>query len=180
MIYVALDLSINSTGICIADTEARTCEFVRLTPKHFVKSQLPGHKYVKSLHNAMQIANAILQVLLPYRFQEVSVIAESVGFGYLKARTNSATDLLFEGAIVTSKLIENICCSVNFVEPNVHKKAFTGKGNADKLFSIKQLLHWFPQLHHCTDKLDDLADAMSIMTTAIPDIRTYMPTIRNW
>jgi Holliday junction resolvasome RuvABC endonuclease subunit len=180
MIYVALDLSINSSGVCIADTEARTCEFVRLTPKAYEKSPIAGRKYVKMLHNAMQISDAMLKLLLPYRFQPMHVVIESVGFGYMHAHTNSFTDLLFEGAVVSSKLVENLACGVDFIEPKTHKKAFTGKGNANKELSVRQLLHWFPQLYRCTDKFDDLADAMSLMTVVVHDIHEYAPTIRNW
>lgn len=170
MTTVALDLSVNSTGIAIA-TDDRQVTFIRLTPRSYDKVR--GCKWTVSLHNAMHIANELAMLLMPYRFDDMHIVIESVGFGLLKARTNSATALLFEGAIVASKLVDMFNATVDFVEPTKHKKLFTGNGKATKECSVAQLLHWFPQLTLCSNKLDDIADAMSIMTYAIPDIRTY-------
>lgn len=172
MVYVALDLSINSTGICIADSETRQCIFTRLTPAEFDK--ITGTKFVVSEHNASQVAKAICKELMPWRFAgQFHVVIETVGFGFLHRQTNSATTLLFEGGIVASELRKHFNATLQFVEPTLHKKRFTGKGNASKELSIGQMLQWFPQLGNTADKLDDMADAMSLMTVAVPDIRTY-------
>jgi hypothetical protein len=173
MIYVALDLSLNSTGVCIANDETMECEFSRVTLRDYPKSA--GTKYDKALFNSRCIAEVLVKRLLPYRHvtDKFHVIVESVGYGLLKGRTNSATSLLFEGAIVSAELQKLFHASVQFVEPTKHKKLFTGNGKASKEQSVNMLFHWFSGFGLTTDKLDDIADAMSIMTVAIPNIREY-------
>lgn len=173
MIYIALDLSLNSTGVCVANDATKTCTFSRVTLRDYPKAV--GAKYEKALHNSRCIADVLVKRLLPYRLLGVPmhVIIESVGFGLLKGRTNSATALLFEGAIVASELQRMFGTTVQFVEPTKHKKLFTGNGKASKEQSVNMLFHWFSDFAWTTDKLDDIADAMSIMTSAVPDIRTY-------
>lgn len=177
MTYVALDLSIASTGICIA-TECGECQFFRLTDVSYARDR-GGHHFEKAVVNGLGIANAIAKLLMPYRDTQLHVGIESIGFGFLHGRaTNSTTDLIFEQAIVASQLAKLFNASIQFIEPTKHKKLFTGNGKASKELSVAQMLHWFPQLTYCTDKLDDIADAMSIMTCMVSDIRKYTPSIR--
>ena len=177
MITIALDLSIASTGICIANDADRTCTFYRLTDKAYARDMSKSPQFVKATTNGIGIADAIAKILMPYRFETINAVIESVGFGLLRSRTNSVTTLLFEGGIVAATLRRLFNANVQFVEPTKHKKLFTGNGKASKEQSIQMLLHWFPVLAHTTDKLDDMADAMSIMTSVIPDIRTFCPKV---
>ena len=178
MIVLALDLSFESTGICIADTETRQLRFHRLTPKSYEKVTVPG-KYSTATYNATSISDTICKLLMPYRFQiaktGLHVVIESIGFGF--KNRNSTNYLLFEGGIVGSTMLRVFGAKVDFIEPSKHKKIFTGKGKATKEDSVRQMFNWFPRMAWQTEKLDDLADAVSLMTCAVPDIRFYDYTV---
>lgn len=161
MIYVGLDLSINSTGIAVIDN-AGTLHVHRLTPKEYDKDN-SGTKYDKLHRQAMGIAYAIIEHLMQYRFEDMTICIEEVAFGFTMRHSSSVYNLLFEGGTISALLKHVFDCNVFFVAPTTHKRTFTGKGNAKKEESVRVLLeHW--QLQDCTDKLDDIADAVSVLS----------------
>lgn len=174
MLYVGLDLSFNSTGVVIADTERQCFCLKRLTPEDCAVAQKIVNKFEHMHVRSMQIVNALLKLLLPYRHLPMQICIEEVAFGYgfRPGQTNSTYNLLFEGATVAAMLKHILGCDVKFISPVQHKKAFTGRGNAKKDLSIACMLDAWPSLALATDKLDDVADALSVLSAFI-DIKSY-------
>jgi Holliday junction resolvasome RuvABC endonuclease subunit len=78
-----------------------------------------------------------------------------------------------EGGIVASKLYDLYDAKIEFIQPKTHKKAFTGTGNASKECSVRTLLTLYPNLAGSWEKMDDVADAVSLLSTVITDLQDY-------
>lgn len=168
MIYVGLDLSLNSTGYAIADDSNKLLTVGRIRKCDYCVS-VHRNKYARMHEDSLAIADRLMYLLLPYRTDSIQLIIEEVAFGYAfrPGSTNSVYQLLFEGATVAALLSKQLHCGVDFVAASVHKKSFTGSGKAKKEQSIAAMLALFPSLSQAADKLDDIADAMSILSTKL-------------
>lgn len=186
MIHIALDLSYHGTGFAIIDIEARTIELGSITPARYTNEVLKN-KYAKWVNNSDALFGALLKILMPYRariMQGCQVSFEEVAFGYFGKskfgggnKSASTFDLVYLCATVIGKLKSIFDIEVLPTNPKTHKKKFTGNGAASKELSIAQMLQWFPQVAGNAIKLDDMADAMSIATCYIHDVRTYELTV---
>lgn len=173
MIYVGLDLSLHSTGYAIANTDTATVNVGRICGYDYAVSNA-RNKYKRMHEDAYAIAEAIIHKLMPYRNMQVTVVIEEVAFGYAfrPGSTNSVYQLLFEGSTVAALLKLALNYNIEFVAASIHKKAFTCKGNAKKEQSIARMLELYPTLFQSANKLDDIADALSIVSTKI-DLSAY-------
>lgn len=164
---IALDLSYACTGIAIDLPNA--VQLSILTQADYNPVQGIRNKYEAMLINANKIADALICRLMPYRHEQFHIVIEEVAFGFNARQTNSHYQLLFEGAIVATRLMHCFDATVQFIAPKVHKKAFTGKGNADKALSVACMLRLFPEMQKLHCKLDDMADALAMLTTVRPE-----------
>jgi Holliday junction resolvasome RuvABC endonuclease subunit len=168
----ALDLSYNSSGIAIADTEQKLLYLSRLDITKYDFGRFKN-KYEHMFHNSMAIANAIAKLMLPFRSNLDLVLVESVVFNLRFGNNNSVLNLVMEGGIVASKLYDLYGTRIEFIQPKTHKKAFTGTGNASKECSVRTLLTLYPNLAGSWEKMDDVADAVSLLSTVITDLQDY-------
>lgn len=173
MIYLGLDLSLNSTGYALADSESKTFTVGRIRPGDYQPS-CARNKFLNMSEDASGIANALVRLLMPYRFEQIQVAIEEVAFGFMFKRgsTNSTYQLLFEGATVACMLRHVFGADIVFVNPTQHKKCFTGNGKADKMLSINTMLQYWPNMWRVAEKVDDIADALSVLSMQIP-IKEY-------
>lgn len=168
----ALDLSYNSSGIAVADTEHKILYVSRMDVTKYDFGRFKN-KYEHMFHNSVAISDAMSKLLLPFRHNLDLVLIESVVFNLRFGNNNSVLNLVMEGGIVATKLSESYGSKIEFVQPKTHKKAFTGTGNASKECSVRTLLSLFPSLAGNWDKMDDVADAVSLLSTVITDLRDY-------
>lgn len=173
MIILTIDASINSTGYCIVDTEAKTIELNTITPEDYVK-QVVGTAYDRWTANSEAIALAIYHRLLRYRFSELTTIAiETINVGIYRKASASLPQLIFEIGSLSSHFKRLTGIQTSWVTSQSHKKALTGNAKADKNLSVHHMLMHFPFFHGLNTKLDDLADALALAVVKCPDCLQY-------
>jgi Holliday junction resolvasome RuvABC endonuclease subunit len=166
MKILALDLSINASGIALADTDKRCIYVTMITPEHYDKCKFKS-KYQTLIHNTNGIANTLAYKLRPYGYLD-TIIVETLAYGL-----HASTDLLILQGNLLGKLTVLYKQSFIPVMPKVHKKRFTGNDRASKQQSVAVMLKFWPLLPWHFDKLDDLADAIALLSCNIPDITEY-------
>jgi Holliday junction resolvasome RuvABC endonuclease subunit len=175
MIYIGIDPSLNSTGVCVNDNGK--CKYFIISSKMTKKMQnfkndfiefLPYNKedtnkklndyaqveYNKA-NNIYNVCTRIKEIVLNY--PECEVFMEGVSYGSVGSA--ALVDLSGLNFAIRNLLIDN---NIRFtiVSPMQNKKFATGIGNADKEHMI---FSWLMIEKHLKDikeiKIDDLADA---------------------
>ncbi len=173
MITIGLDLSINSTGVCINKDNTTFKYFIitsKLTKKQLVfkhrRLKLIGYnkqvsegdytekEYIKTL-NINKIVDEIEKIVKHYKPDAVNI--EGISFG----STGSAAliDLSGLNYMVRKMLIEHNI-KFNIISPTQNKKFATGNGSAEKDVMIDAWKKLDRDMNDIIDiKIDDLADA---------------------
>jgi Holliday junction resolvasome RuvABC endonuclease subunit len=178
MITIGLDLSINSTGICIYDTSRLQSFYYIISPKFTKKASTNGNAHLALIqyekttvdskldysvkeelktYNIYNIVHYIKHVLEVWKPNVVTI--EGVSFG----STGSAAliDLSGLNYMVRMACIEAQVPNVFIVSPTQNKKFATGNGSAEKDVMISA---WQKLEKHMIGveqyvKVDDIADA---------------------
>lgn len=177
--YIGLDLSLNSTGVCIIENNIELFYIIKpgkLNKKEiYVQSIIPNLKYItyskydlkqytnnsdKELYKTYNIMNIVDQILNIVKIYVPKYIAlEGLSYG---SRTNTLCDLSGLNYLVRQQLIGS---HLYIATPSEVKKFYVGLGNAAK----EVLVNVFKQTHPEFDivpKLDDLADAHALANIA--------------
>jgi len=170
MKVIGLDLSINSTGICVKDDNKYVYFIVlpKLTKKQMSLNH-PDLKYLvyekvesgetyeekeysksQSIYN---IAKQILRVIKAYK-PDYAVI-EGISYG---SGSGHVADLAGLNFIVRSMLLEQKI-PFKIVSPMTNKKFAVGNGGAAKDVIVDSFVHCQPQFKNIQVKIDDIADA---------------------
>lgn len=176
MVTIGLDLSINSTGICI--NRDNVCDYYIISSKLTKKQQNFTHSYVHLLeyhkvqpegeyhekedvktHNINRIVEMIKYIIThksgPKPIDMVNI--EGISFG----STGSAAliDLSGLNYMVRKMLIDNNI-PFNIISPTQNKKFATGNGSAEKDIMIDAWKRLDRNISNIIEiKIDDLADA---------------------
>lgn len=179
--FVGIDPSINSTGICILKENTTTFYNVkpRLTKKEAsieVDADFHWKSYEKLEHfkedkhqaewsktvNFMRIADAVKECVLDCcGNEEVYIIQEGISYG---SKSNVICDLAGLNYLIRAKFIgKHHTLDDQFkmlvIPPTEIKKFATGKGNSKKDAVIDAFIQDFGHGLDGLDKIDDLADA---------------------
>lgn len=140
-IRIGLDLSINSTGVCILQPDKEPIYYI-ITPKLTKKQQSINHNrfqyktYEKSIkndsHNIRYISNEISQIINVFARNndgyEIQVIIEDVAMG---ARSSSIITLSLLNGYIRA-MLDNLNIPYKTIPPTQWKKELLGNGSADK------------------------------------------------
>lgn len=177
MIRIGLDLSINSTGVCVYNEKQDTHTYYIITHKLTKKQKNFSHKNFKYIQyekeapnkmdpygekewkktcNVSRIADQIENIVLKQK-GEVKCIIEGISYG--SASSNNLADLAGLNFIVRHMLwTHNI--DFDIVSPAANKKFAVGNGQADKDLMINAWKHCQPEMAKIEEiKIDDIADA---------------------
>jgi Holliday junction resolvasome RuvABC endonuclease subunit len=178
MIYIGIDPSLNSTGVCV-NINGKT-KYYLITSKSTKKMQNFSNKYVEvfifekfdtnkknneysvveknKAYNIYNVCLKIQEIIKKYKKKDTcAVYMEGVSYGSLgSAALVDLSGLNF--AIRNILIMNNIDFTV--VTPSQNKKFATGLGNADKEHMVFSWLSIEKHLAEIKDiKIDDLADA---------------------
>lgn len=175
MIFMGLDLSINSSGICIYNAEnKKTIYYIigsKFTKKALSSSQIivnlqsydkkdidkNSEYYIKEntkTHNIYNIVNEIEKLILKYKPNVISI--EGVSF----QSSGSVVDLAGLNYMVRNIAMNNNI-NIFIASPTQNKKFATGNGQAEKDVMISAWKKADPKVLDIPSciKIDDLADA---------------------
>lgn len=162
MLYIGIDPSINSTGLCINYNDVDN--FYIICPKHKIKEQAQNLTYIfydkdttnteiAKTHNLISIANAIEDVIQSYQDNERYIVIEGLSYG--STRTKALCDLAGLNYLIRERFIND---HLTIITPSEAKKFATGKGNVHKEVIVELFKGIYPELMNIK-KLDDIADA---------------------
>lgn len=163
--FVGIDPSINSTGICIIKNEKTTFYNIkpRLTKKE-IEIILPDNFFFvtydktesrEEIHkttNFINIADRIEEIVAT-QDDEPHIVIEGIAYG---SSSSSVCDLAGLNHIIRERLIKY---DIEVVPPAQIKKFATGKGNANKDKMIERFEEDYGNGLDTLVKIDDLADA---------------------
>ncbi len=172
MISIGLDLSINSTGVCVNQDGA--CHYYIITPKltkkqqqfthpnitfiQYDKAQPEGEYHEKERIKTLNIDHIVTAIYnIIYSLAPDAVNIEGVSYG----STGSAAliDLSGLNYMVRKMLIDNNI-PFNIISPTQNKKFATGNGTAEKYIMIDAWKRLDKNIANINEiKIDDLADA---------------------
>lgn len=170
MIYIGIDFSINSTGICLFDESTKKfywksiCSNVKINNKPFshhkaisgfVDVQSYDRKVPKSTYsetnsykliNAIELAEIIINLLKDFtkgREDQVKLAFEGFSYG---SKGNSFIDLIMYNSICKRAIqahynsVDNKSFKIEVFSPSEVKKHFSGNGNAGKGLMIESFV----------------------------------------
>lgn len=179
MITIGLDLSINSTGVCVYNDKTEEHNYYIITHKLTKKQKEFKHKQLKYILYEKESPNKIDE----YREKErkkssnIALIVEQIekivqkynkkgdllciieGISYGSSSSSNLADLAGLNHVVRYMLW---CNNIPFktVAPTENKKFAVGNGQADKDVMISAWKHCQPEIAKIEDiKIDDVADA---------------------
>lgn len=177
MIRIGLDLSVNSTGVCIRDTEKNECKYVIIAGKLTKKQAAFRHenfeysdygkeqpdkndpfltRELKKSHNIYNITCEIEKLLKRIKGVKKCTI-ESISYG--SSSSAALADLAGLNYAVRCMLLRN-GIEFDFASPMQLKKFAVGNGCADKEMMIDGWKKCQPEFADMTEiKADDIADA---------------------
>ena len=163
MITIGLDLSINSTGICVNDdgeyhyyiiTSKRTRKLNKFTNDHI--NIIFYDKKETDSENIREIGVLIQQIILSeLMFLPDLVIMEDVAMG---ARSRSIITLTLLNGYVR-RILDEMEIKYITATPTQWKKQMLGNGQADKELTVYHWKKLQPQYSDLEIKVDDIADA---------------------
>ena len=167
MITIGLDLSINSTGVCVND--GGVYSYYIITP-HITKSQkqidvisyIEYSKQKSDSENIKSIGGCIQQIL--YKHQVDLVTIEDIS---LQSHSSSIITLsLLSGYI--RRILDEMGIRFITVPPTSLKKFSVGNGGAKKDVMIDSWMRLDPRLKDIKVKIDDICDAgfLSVYSTS--------------
>lgn len=146
MIFIGLDLSINSTGVCINDSDTNTCHYFIISPKD-AKKTYPNITFVKydkcksstddsfivrelkKSNNIFNIVKKIEDIIVKYKGDNTLCVLESISYG---SSSSSVLSDLSGLNYATRYMLMNNGFNFNVVAPTQLKKFAVGNGSADK------------------------------------------------
>ena len=171
MITIGLDLSINSTGICINDNGNYT--YYIITP-HITKSQrqvdvisyIEYSKQKSDSENIRSIGECIQQIL--YKYQVDLIVIEDIS---LQSHSSSIITLSLLNGYVR-RILDEMGIRFIMIPPTSLKKFAVGNGGAKKDVMIDSWIRLDPRLKDVKVKIDDLCDAgfLSVYQTSFKTI----------
>lgn len=163
--FVGIDPSINSTGICIIKGEDISFynikpnltrkELELILPDNFffaIYSKIESHEEIHKTINFMHIADRIEEIIAT-QDDEPHIVIEGIAYG---SSSSSVCDLAGLNHIIRERLIKY---DIEVVPPAQIKKFATGKGNANKDKMIERFEEDYGNGLDTLLKIDDLADA---------------------
>lgn len=186
-IKVGLDLSINSTGICINTGDKQVFyiitnkttqkgwklfESMDNPPCHVIvydKEEFKGLSYqakesIKT-NNYLKIANHIIQILKNHDSIDDKIICYIEGVSFGTTGSSALMDLVGLNFVVRTRLME---CGYPFliVSPTDNKKVAVGNGQATKDLMVYSFVMLHPEMGDFdkVTKIDDVADAYFLST----------------
>ena len=177
MISIGLDLSINSTGICIHNDKTDEHNYFIITHKLTKKQKEFKHKHLKYILYEKESPNKAdeYEVKENKKTNNISLIAEQIekivlrqkgqvqccieGISYGSSSSSNLADLAGLNFVVRNMLWRH---SIPFtiVSPAANKKFAVGNGQADKDLMINAWKRCQPEMAKIEDlKIDDVADA---------------------
>ena len=187
MVTAGLDLSINSTGICINDnnnfsyyivstgcTKAfhNACKnsIIEIIDIEKIKSEKDADYHIKEeikTINIIAVVNAIMSVIDKYHID----MAYIEGLSYGSSRTTALSDLSGLNFLVRKELYDR-GIPFTIVSPAANKKFAVGRGNADKDMMVagwrvmdNRVAEFEKANSGIKIKIDDLADAFFLSNT---------------
>ena len=158
---ISVDFSINSTAICVEDSN--NIEWFNFVPNlDFDKKAFSLHKKLNELpnvhifgynrnkpkdleysdeqswkiNNADDLAELIIQRMIPYIDDKTTFSFEGYSFG---SKGNSFIDLITYNTFLKAKIVRNSCQPIQVYSPKAVKKFFSGNGNASKGMMVDTL-----------------------------------------
>lgn len=183
-IFIGIDPSINSTGICIQkynDNILKKEYFFIIKPNKLTKSEgkinIKGFQYCiypkidlsqyQNFHeqeyyktiNILSIMEVLTTIIKKYttKNDNIIVIMEGISYGS-SIRTKSIFDLAGLNYLLRYTIIQNKNIKLLICPPTEIKKFASGKGNSDKDILIEAFLILYPQFKDIK-KIDDMVDA---------------------
>lgn len=163
--FVGIDPSINSTGVCIIKGEEISFynikpnltrkELELILPENFffaIYSKIESHDEMKKTINFMRIADRVEEIIARGG-DEAHIVIEGIAFG---SSSNSVCDLAGLNHIIRSRLVNY---DTEVVPPAQIKKFATGKGNANKDLMVEKFKEEYGHGLDMLIKIDDMADA---------------------
>ena len=183
-IFIGIDPSINSTGICIQkynDNILKKEYFFIIKPNKLTKSEgkinIKGFQYCiypkidlsqyQNSHeqeyyktiNILSIMEVLTTIIKKYttKNDNIIVIMEGISYGS-SIRTKSIFDLAGLNYLLRDTIIQNKNIKLLICPTTEIKKFASGKGNSDKDILIEAFLILYPQFKDIK-KIDDMVDA---------------------
>lgn len=163
MVKIGIDLSINSTGVCINDngnysyyiiTSKRTRKLNKFVNDHI--NILFYDKRETDSENIREIGTLIQQIILSeLMFLPDLVIIEDVAMG---ARSRSIITLTLLNGYVR-RILDEMEIKYITIPPTQWKKQMLGNGQADKELTVYHWKRLQPQYSDLEIKVDDIADS---------------------
>lgn len=163
--FVGIDPSINSTGICIIKDNTTTFYNIKpnLTRKELelpipdnfyfvIYSKIDTHEEIYKTINFMRIADRVEEIIARGD-DEAHIVIEGIAFG---SSSNSVCDLAGLNHIIRTRLVKY---DTEVVAPAQIKKFATGKGNANKDLMVEKFKEEYGHGLDMLIKIDDMADA---------------------
>lgn len=160
MMKIGIDLSINSTGICL--NEDGQCTYYIIVPKktrNQASSESPRLRFIEynkqstDTENIRMIGSVIESILKGRQIEEV--VIEDVA---MNARSNSIITLTLLNGYIRC-VLDYLKIKFITVPPCKWKKKLLGNGQADKELTIYHWEHLNPEFKELKIKKDDIADA---------------------
>lgn len=174
MKVIGLDLSINSTGVCVKDDNQ--CRFYIIVPKLTKKQQthkIPDLKYIvyekfeqgddyasKEYFKTISMINlaTVIKSIIDYEsaLKPISkAMIEGISYGSGSGRV---ADLAGLNYLVRDILIKN-SISFKIISPMTNKKFAVGNGGCEKDVIVASFQRLHPEFKGTSLKIDDIADA---------------------
>jgi len=177
LVSIGLDLSINSTGVCVYNDKTDTHTYYIITHKLTKKQKEFKHKNLKYILYEKEAPNKIdeYEVKENKKTNNISLIAEHIekiilkqkgqvhccieGISYGSSSSSNLADLAGLNFVVRNILWRHDI-PFTIVSPSANKKFAVGNGQADKAVMIDAWKHCQPEMAKIEDiKIDDVADA---------------------
>lgn len=179
MTYIGLDISYNSTGLCILKEDNKPI-FYQICPHkekhsasvHFItyerlgKSDDFSENELNHLKDAESLAKQLIQLIRKHvpRTEECEIRIEApLNTAFIKRsiKYHSGNDMVVVNKMVTFFMTKLENATVKCIVVTKIKKAFAGKGNGKKDLMIEKFKELFPNFDY-TGKYDDIVDAYAL------------------
>ena len=181
MVKIGLDISYNSTGLCIISDDAKPV-FYQICPseeKHSCSTHFDTYhreysdtgdfstNEINRVKDAESLAIKLTQIIRKYvpKSKEVEIRIEApmnMAFVRRSMKYHNGNDMVVINKIVTLYMLKMQNATVKCIPVTKIKKAFTGKGNGKKEHMISTFFEkHFPDFDD-TGKIDDIIDAYAL------------------
>lgn len=183
MVRIGLDISYNSTGLCIIKENADKPIFYQISSskqKHsasvkFLTYERRGtsedftENELNHIYDSERLAKVIIETIRKHVPKSEPIefrIETPLNMAFLKRsmKYHSGNDMVIVNKIVTLFLTKMENASFKCLTVTKIKKAFSGKGNGKKELMIETFQNKFPNFDY-TGKYDDIVDAYALASS---------------